>query len=122
MLSIRQTAPTLAPCDKDLLFAKYPWLRERVEGSAHRSKSGGSSSAGQPDDKSDAYQSQEEAIEKAWQELFVKRAEHAKVAGSNGDFVTKILGGAWTQVHKHKAFDAVVAVARGGVANSWCRT
>ena len=64
----------------------------------------------------------DEAIWLAWAELDEKRREMDlrgdRAAAS--DFPTKLLGGAWTRMHKGKAYDAVIGIARGGLARRWC--
>ena len=62
---------------------------------------------------------EEALIQEAWAELESARLSWESEHKESQDFLTRILGGAWTKKHKHVSCDAIAAFAKGNVPRAW---
>ena len=108
--------------DVDLL-AMYPWLAQYMKPPSDASK--GRATCGDfVDVPVEAYAEplDDAEVDAAFEALREKRLEWADLGGvADGDFVTTILGGAWTACNRGVAFDSVKAYARTKEIKAWCR-
>ena len=64
----------------------------------------------------------EDQLDVVWAALAAKRRAwaHEVLPHGNDDFITSVLGGAWTARHKGTAADCVIGQAKGA-AVAWCK-
>ena len=62
---------------------------------------------------------EEALIQEAWADLEDARLSWESEHDERQDFLTRILGGAWTKNRKHVSCDAIAGFARGAVAKAW---
>ena len=64
---------------------------------------------------------EDDLLADCWAAVSAKRHEwHSQATGVVSDFKTSLLGGAWTQQHRQKPYDAVRSSARTQASKDWC--
>ena len=119
-------APPSSVPEGGALLAKFPWLadfRKDTEVELARASKAESCKAKDVVEDPFAEESLEGDVADALEALYAKRCEWDLDGGdkSRDDaFVVKLLGGAWTKLHKGKDFDAFKGEARAS-ASAWCK-
>ena len=126
-----QGVPSEVPAD---LLAQHPWLAAYVEPEPAQddgphpeepepTEDDQPPPLADPLDEALPVAPSDDALQEAWGRLREHRAEwEAFQPGAGSNFTIAIRGGAWTLTHKHRAFDSVVASARGQRAQKWGAT
>jgi hypothetical protein len=119
-------APPSSVPEGGALLAKFPWLadfRKDTEVELARASKAESCKAKDVVEDPFAEESLEGDVADALEALYAKRCEWDLDGGDksrDGAFVVKLLGGAWTKLHKGKDFDAFKGEARAS-ASAWCK-
>lgn len=124
-------ADKVSPKAKEDLVAKHPWLQHHFEANAKQppkksaSKEELAPAASQEDSDSEADgtpEVQEDSrVEDVFEELRQKREQwHLQGDVSRVDFRVSLLGGAWQQRVRGKAYDSFRGQALKGEAGDWC--
>ena len=129
----RQSKPAdkMSPTSQQALVAKHPWLQHHFEAGAKQPPKKKASqeelepAASQEESDSDADDTpgvQEDArVEDVFEELRLKREQwHLQGDVQRVEFRVSLLGGAWQQRVRGKAYDAFRGQALKGEAEDWC--